>query len=122
MAFKLGFSWKRRQRDDGTTTPRALKFGFGRPRPVATGAERIAPRIARPAGRRAAMERGVSSAEGVGTVNGGSAVDDEMDEMQFSGTSRLDPANATIESTFHFAIVPFRHARNRPSRASPDIF
>ena len=67
---------------------RALKFGFGRPRPVATGAERIAPRIARPAGRRAAMERGVSSVEGVGTVNGGSAVDDERDEMQFSGTSR----------------------------------
>ena len=64
----------------------------------------------------------MSSAEGVGTVNGGSAVDDEMDEMQFSGTSRLDPANATIESTFHFASVPFRHARNRPSRASPDIF
>jgi len=34
------------------------------------------------------MERGVSSVEGVGTVNGGSAVDDERDEMQFSGTSR----------------------------------
>jgi hypothetical protein len=34
------------------------------------------------------MERGVSSAEGVGAVDGGSAVADEMDEMQFSGTSR----------------------------------
>ena len=67
------------------------------------------------------MERGVSSAEGVGTVNGGSAVDDEMDEMQFSGTSRLDPANATIGSTLT-PPLPFRHARNRPSRASPDIF
>ena len=42
--------------------------------------------IARAAGRRASMERGVSSAEGVGAVDGGSAVADEMDEMQFSGT------------------------------------
>ena len=34
------------------------------------------------------MERGMSSAEGGGTVTGGSAAEDEMDEMRFSGGSR----------------------------------
>jgi len=49
------------------------------------------PRIARAAGRRAAMERGMSSAEGVGTVSGGSAAEDETDEMQFSGKRPARP-------------------------------
>ena len=37
------------------------------------------------------MERGMSSAEGVGTVSGGSAAEDETDEMQFSGKRPARP-------------------------------
>jgi hypothetical protein len=73
-------------RDDERDFTRRFFLSAGRVLP--TVPKMSSSHTARAAGRRASMERGVSSAEGVGAVDGGSAVADEMDEMQFSGTSR----------------------------------